>query len=115
MFLEEKEMPVENLISETPTTETAPKTEDRPWIEEIEVAGDQLMARVKELIAEGNVRRLIIRSSEGKVMLELPLTAGIAVGGAVTVFAPLLIALGALAALVAHVKVEIVRVGSELR
>ena len=81
----------------------------RNWIEEIEVAGDQLVSRVRELIKEGNVRRLIIRSSEGRILIEIPLTAGLAVGGVTTVFAPILVALGAMAALIANFKVEVVR------
>jgi hypothetical protein len=83
---------------------------ERTWIEEIEVAGSQLVERVKEVVAEGNVRRLIIRSPEDKVWLEIPLTAGAVVGGVVTLWVPLLAALGALAALIANVKIQIVRV-----
>lgn len=79
------------------------------WREEIELAGSQLVERVKELVAEGNVRSLIIRNADDKVMLEIPLTAGVAVGGVITVMSPVLAALGALAALLAHVKVQIVR------
>ena len=85
------------------------KQEKRSWIEEIEIAGDQLVGRVKELIKEGNVRRLIIRNSDGNVLLEIPLSAGLAVGGVTTVIAPILVALGAMAALIANFKVEVVR------
>lgn len=87
----------------------APPPAEHTWREEIEMAGSQLVERVKELIAEGNVRSLIIRNADDKVMLEIPLTAGVAVGGVVTLLSPVLAALGALAALIAHVKVEIVR------
>lgn len=86
-----------------------PRKEKRNWIEEVEIVGDQLVGRVKELIKEGNVRRLIIRNSEGHVLLEVPLTAGLAVGGVTTVIAPILVALGAMAALIANFKVEVVR------
>ena len=61
------------------------------------------------MIAEGNVRRLIIRKPDGDILVEIPLTAGIAVSGALTLMAPILAALGAMAALVAKVQVEIVR------
>jgi hypothetical protein len=91
----------------TPPVTQAPVEHD--WREEIELAGSQLVERVKELITEGNIRRLIIRTAEDKVMLEIPLTAGVAVGGVVTLLAPVVAALGALAALIAHVKVQIVR------
>jgi hypothetical protein len=85
-------------------------SEERTWVEEIEIAGNELVERVKELIQEGNVRRLIIRRSDGTTLMEIPMTAGVVAGGVVTVFAPLLAALGALAALVAEIKLEIVRV-----
>ena len=81
----------------------------RTWHEEIEIASDQLVARVKELMAEGNVRRLIIRGPDEKTILEVPLTTGVAVGGVLTILAPVLAALGAFAALIARVKIEIVR------
>jgi hypothetical protein len=84
--------------------------EERTWVEEIEIAGSELVERVKKLIAEGNVRRLIIRKPSGEILMEIPLTVGVAVGGAMTIFAPLLVALGAMAALLAKVKVEIVRI-----
>lgn len=100
---------------ETPKSETAGEgstnKETHSWVEEIEMASDQLVARVKELIAEGNVRRLIIRKPDGDILLEVPLTAGVAVGGVFTIIAPVLAALGALGALIAHVKVEVIREG----
>lgn len=87
--------------------------EKKTWVEEIEMAGNELVTRVKEIIQEGNVRRVILRNEEGKTLLEIPLTAGVAVGGMVTLWNPLLAALGAAAALLARVKVEVVRVGSK--
>jgi hypothetical protein len=71
--------------------------------------GNELVDRVKKLVQEGNVRRVIIRSKEGRSLLEIPLTAGVAVGGVLTVFYPILAAVGAFAALLAEVKVEIIR------
>jgi len=89
------------------------KKEERTWIEEIEIAGSELVERVKELVREGNVRRLIIRTSSGELLMEIPLTAGVMVGGAFTIVAPVLAALGAMAALLAKVKVEVVRIKEE--
>jgi len=77
--------------------------------EQIEVAGGQVVERVKGLIEEGNVRRLIIRNPEGRTLLEIPLTAGVVVGGAVLWLNPVLAGLGAIAALLARVTIEIVR------
>jgi hypothetical protein len=88
-----------------------PSSKARSWTEHLEIAGGQLVDRVKELIAEGNVRRLIIRH-EGRIMLEIPLTVATTAGAAtIPLLAPVLAALGAVAALVAHVQVEIVREG----
>ena len=88
-----------------------PVKQERTWTEEVVVAGNQLVDRVKQLVAEGNVRRLIIRKSSGESLLEIPLTAGVAVGGVVTVMAPVLAALGALAALLAEFKIEVEHIG----
>jgi len=96
-------------VQEEPKVETPEGQTEHTWVEEIELAGSQLVERVKELIAEGNVRRLILRTEDNRVLLEIPLTAGVAVGGVVTFFAPLLAGLGALAALIAHMKVQIIR------
>jgi hypothetical protein len=104
---------VEPKVHETPEIVEPSAKEERTWIEEIEVAGNELVERVKELFAEGNVRRLILRTPDNKLLLEIPLTAGAVVGGVVTLFAPLLAAVGALAALVAQVKVQVVRIEHE--
>ena len=86
-----------------------PEKQDRSWTEDIKVTGSELVDRIKELMEEGNVRRLIIRKPDGESLLEIPLTAGVAVGGVVTIMAPVLAAIGALAALIAEFKVEVVR------
>ncbi len=77
--------------------------------ERITLAGSELVDYVKGLLVEGNIRRLIIRKPDGDTLLEVPLSAGIAVGGILTLMAPILAALGAMAALVAKVQVEIER------
>ncbi len=64
--------------------------------EEFKLDGKELMAKVKQLIAEGNVRRIIIKNKDGKTLIEVPLTVGVAG----LVLAPTLAAIGALAALV---------------
>ena len=63
--------------------------------EEFKVKGEQLLAKIKELIAEGNVRRITIKDKQGNTVLELPMTIGV-VGA---VLAPMLAAVGAIAAL----------------
>jgi hypothetical protein len=81
----------------------------RTFTEEIEVLGDQLVQQVKDLLKEGNVRQLRIRASDGDIVLETPLTFGVVAGGAVALAAPWLAILGAIAAFVTHVQVEVVR------
>ena len=65
--------------------------------EEYRVTGEGVVAKVKELVHEGNIRRLIIKNEEGRTLLEVPLTLGVV--GAILV--PTWAAIGAVAALVA--------------
>jgi hypothetical protein len=74
------------------------------WTEQVELAGDQLVEQVKELVHEGNVRHIRIKH-EGHVVLEIPMTLAVAGG----LLAPVLAALGAFAAAVTHCTVEVVR------
>jgi hypothetical protein len=83
--------------------------EKRTFVEEIEVAGSELLDRIKELMKEGSTRRVTIRTSDGTELMTVPLTVGVVAGGLITIAAPLLAALGALAALVTKCKLEIVR------
>jgi hypothetical protein len=80
-----------------------------PINEEIAVAGSQLVDKVKELMREGSVRRLIVRRASGEAMVEIPLAAGIGIAGLLTLMTPVLAALGAMAALIADFRVEIER------
>ena len=93
-------------MTDNQTPEAADK---KTFSEEIEVAGNQVVDQVKHLVAQGNIRRLIIRNADDNVILEMPLTVGAVAGGAIVLAAPWLAALGAFAALVARVKIEIVR------
>lgn len=85
----------------------------RTWTEEIEVEGRELVEKVKGWIDDSSATRIIIRKSNGDVLMEVPIAAGVAVGGAATLFAPILVALGAMAALLEFVKVEIVHEDEE--
>ncbi len=86
-----------------------PKTTWKTFTEEIEVTGHQLVEQVTRLLAEGNVRQLQIRSEAGDIYLSVPLTAGAIVGGVMVIAAPWLAVIGAVAGLVAKVKIVIVR------
>ncbi len=71
--------------------------------EEFRVNGEQLLAKVKELLHEGNIRRVIIKDKEGKTLVEFPMTFGV-VGA---LLAPSLAALGAVAALVSEATIVV--------
>jgi hypothetical protein len=73
--------------------------------EEFRVSGTELLAKVKELIKQGNIRRIIIKDEDGKTLIEIPLT--LAVVGAVLL--PVLAAVGALAALVTDCTIVVER------
>jgi hypothetical protein len=88
--------------------ETEEVKEGRTLIEELEVAGNELVGRIEELVREGNVRRLIIKHNDN-VLLEVPLTIAAVAGTAVAIFNPVLAAIGALAALLTKVTVVVVR------
>ena len=79
---------------------------ENTWWETIKVKGGQLLDKVRDLIEEGNVRRIVIKQEE-RTIAEFPLTVGV-VGA---VLAPMLAAVGAIAALVRDCKIEVERVG----
>jgi len=81
-------------------------SESKVHTEEFSVNGDQILAKVKELIHEGNVRRVIIKDKTGRVLVEFPLTLGV-VGAAL---APVLVAVGAVAALVSEATIVVEKV-----
>ncbi|GAB0149058.1 MULTISPECIES: DUF4342 domain-containing protein [unclassified Marichromatium] len=81
----------------------------RPTREEFTVAGGALVDKIKELVRQGNVRRLIVRRPSGQILTDVPLNAGLGVAAALTLIAPVLTALGAIAALLAQFRIEIER------
>lgn len=78
-------------MTETPVLESSTETRKQ----RIRVRGEELLTRVRRLIHEGNVRRIVVISEEGTTLLEIPLTAGVVSA----VMAPALVAIGAIAAL----------------
>ena len=76
------------------------------FVEEVQVLGRDLVEKVKSLIHEGNVQRIIVKDEHGNTFVEIPVTVA-AVGA---VIAPLLAAIGAISALVAKFTIVIVRV-----
>jgi hypothetical protein len=74
--------------------------------EEFKVNGSEIIDKIKELIHEGNIRRIIIKNEDGKTLIEIPLTLGV-VGAA---FVPVLAAVGAIAALVAKMTIVVEKI-----
>lgn len=74
-------------------TPVEPQVESRK--QRIRVRGEELLAKVREIIHQGNARRIIVINEEGHSLIEIPLTAGVI--GAIV--APVLVAVGAIAAL----------------
>lgn len=74
--------------------------------EEFQVTGDAVIGKVKELVHEGNIRRIIIKNEDGKTLIEIPLTVGVV--GAVLL--PVWAAIGAIAALAAKLTIVVEKV-----
>ena len=74
-------------------------------VEEFRVSGEMMVAKVKELVREGNVRRITIKNEEGRTLIEIPLTIGV-IG---TVLLPVWAAIGAIAALAANLTLAVER------
>jgi hypothetical protein len=75
--------------------------QERTFSEEFRVSGEAVISKVKELVREGNVRRITIKNEEGRTLIEIPLTIGV-IG---TVLLPVWAAIGAVAALVANLTI----------
>lgn len=78
----------------------------RTFTEEFKVSGERVVSKIKELIREGNVRRITLKNDEGKTLIEIPLTLGV-IG---TVLLPVWAGIGAIAALVADLTITVEKV-----
>ena len=81
-------------------------TDEKVKYEEFRVDGEQLVSKIKEIIHEGNVRRIIIKNEKDEVLIELPLTIGVV--GALLL--PVWAAVGAIAALAAKLTIVVEKV-----
>jgi len=73
--------------------------------EEFQVKGEEMLAKVKELVREGNVRRIVIDNEDGRTLIEIPLTVGV-VGA---LFLPVAAAVGAIAAVITNCTIRVER------
>ena len=100
---------VDIAAAEVVIPETEDNPEDRVTVEEFKISGDALVAKVKDLIHQGNIRRISIKNETDHTLLEIPVTVGV-IGGAVgAAFFPVVAALGVIGAMVAHLTVVVER------
>ena len=85
---------------------TEQEKKERTRTEEFKLSGSEIINKIKELIHEGNIRKIIFKDEAGKTFLEIPLTVGL-VGALV---APVWAAIGAIAALVSKLTIVVERV-----
>jgi hypothetical protein len=81
-------------------------SEEQVRTEEFQVSGDMLVAKIKEVVHEGNIRHVAIKNEDGRTLIDIPLTLGV-VG---TLLAPQLAAVGAIAALVTRCTIAVEKV-----
>jgi hypothetical protein len=83
--------------------------EGSSFTEKLTVAGAEVVDTIKRLIQAGNVRKVILWSEAGNKLLEIPLTAGVAIGGAALLIAPFITAIAAVVGVAAKVRIEVIR------
>jgi len=81
-------------------------SEEKVRKEEFTISGEKLVSTIKELVRQGNIRRVIIKNKEGKTLIEIPMAFGV-VGA---LFLPTLAAIGAIAALVTECTIVVEKV-----
>lgn len=85
---------------------TEEKKDGTKRTEEFKLSGGELVDKIKELIHQGNIRRIILKNEDGKTLIEIPLTLGLVGVALMPVFA----AVGAIAALVARLTLVVEKV-----
>ena len=97
------------VTSEVVEPEAKADSNERVTVEEFKISGDALVSKIKSLIRQGNIRRIIIKNENGHTLIEIPMTVGV-IGGAIgAVFFPVIAAVGVIGAMVAHLTVVIER------
>jgi Domain of unknown function (DUF4342) len=99
--------PMEPMTIDVIPAEAEAETEEKVSVEEFTISGDALVAKVKELVHEGNIRRIIIKNEEGRILIEIPLTVGVVGGVLSAALFPVIAAVGVIGAMVAHLTIVI--------
>jgi hypothetical protein len=101
----DSELETKKVHAELVTTEPELQPVKKIGVEEFTIHGDDLVVKIKELIHQGNIRRIILKNEEGRVLIEIPLTVGV-VGGVISAaLFPVMAAVGAIGAMVAHLTI----------
>ena len=85
-------------------------SEQKTRTEEFQAQGEEILTKVKEIVRQGNIRRISIKNEEGKTIVDIPLTVGVV--GALLL--PQFAALGAIAALVTNCTIRVEKTEEEL-
>ena len=101
--------PSANPTVETPLFASEFATEEKVRVEEFKISGDSIIGKVKELIQQGKLRRLVIKNSQGRTLADIPLMAGLVGGVAGSVVFPIAAVLATVGAVVAHLTVTVER------
>lgn len=104
--LDRTEEIVETVPTEVVPSEPETLPEEKEMTEEFTISGDQLVAKVKELIHQGNIRRIILKNEE-RTLIEIPLTVGVVGGVLSAALFPVIAAVGVIGAMVAHLTIVI--------
>ncbi len=104
--LDQPEEIVETVQAEVVPSEVEFQPEGTVNTEEFTISGDDLVAKVKELIHQGNIRRIILKSEE-RTLIEIPLTVGVVGGVLSAALFPVIAAVGVIGAMVAHLTIVI--------
>jgi Domain of unknown function (DUF4342) len=99
------EQHVEDVRAEIVPPPSEVKTDEKIGVEEFTINGDALVAKIKELIHQGNIRRIILKNEEGRTLIEIPLTVGVVGGVLSAALFPVMAAVGAIGAMVAHLTI----------
>ena len=93
-------------------TETERKADEKVKVEEFKISGDVLVGKVKELLRQGNIRRIILKNESGQTLIEIPMTVGV-IGSVISAaLFPVVAAVGVIGAMVARLTVVIERIES---
>ncbi|WP_341735010.1 DUF4342 domain-containing protein [Microcoleus sp. EPA2] len=98
-----------NTTVETPLFTSGFSTEEKVRVEEFKISGDSLRARIKELVQQGKLRRLVIKNSQGRTLADIPLMAGLVGSVAGAIVFPVVAALATVGVFVAHLTIAVER------